>query len=206
MTKAASRALLAALALLWAAAVCAGIAAVYAHADAPGEPGSAPSAWPEESRIRPEPGRPTLVMLAHPRCPCTRSSLGELERLLARAGDRASAHVVFFLPEAEDPAWAMTDTFDRAAAIPGVRVMTDTSGAEARLFGARTSGHVVLYDAAGRLSFSGGITPLRAHAGDSAGRDAILQRLLLLREPAGPSRTAPVYGCPLAPENAPPAR
>ena len=61
-----------------------------------------------------------------------------------------------------------------AAAIPGVRVLADGDGAAAAVFGAATSGHVLFYDAAGALRFSGGITAARGHQGPSAGGEAIL--------------------------------
>ncbi len=75
-------------------------------------------------------------------------------------------------------------------------------GDEARRFGAATSGHVMLYDAAGRLHFSGGITPARGHEGDSLGRDAVIDLIEAYRS-AG-RRCSPVFGCPLAtPRTAP---
>jgi hypothetical protein len=53
---------------------------------------------------------------------------------------------------------------------------------------------VILYDAAGRLRFSGGITAARGHAGDNLGRSAIVELL----EGDSPTATAtPVFGCSL---------
>jgi hypothetical protein len=52
----------------------------------------------------------------------------------------------------------------------------------------------MLYDVNGRLLFSGGITGSRGHAGDNAGRTAILA--LLHREASGRNDTF-VFGCSL---------
>ncbi len=103
--------------------------------------------------------------------------------------------VVFFRPKSASPGWEQTRLWHEAAAIPGVCVGVDPGGVEARRFGAATSGHVFLYDVAGRLRFCGGITPSRGHEGDNPGRDAILARLL-----GGEAGTEPalVFGCPLA--------
>ena len=68
-------------------------------------------------------------------------------------------------------------------------------GREAARFGAATSGQTFLYDARGGLLFSGGITGARAHAGDNAGRSAVVTLLNGTGGPAAP-RTS-VFGCPL---------
>jgi hypothetical protein len=76
----------------------------------------------------------------------------------------------------------------------------DVGGAEASRFGARTSGYVLLYDASGKLTFQGGITGSRGHAGENIGRRT-LQRILDA-EP-GPMHEHAVYGCALLGEGAP---
>jgi hypothetical protein len=109
------------------------------------------------------------------------------------------AWVLFLRPEGAAPGWENTGSWETAAAIPGVRVRADEDGAAAKLFGAETSGHVLLYDAAGTLCFSGGITASRGHQGPSAGSEAILEAMAGHR----PSRErAQTFGCPLlTPEN-----
>ena len=72
--------------------------------------------------------------------------------------------------------------------------MHDVEKYEARLFEARTSGHVVLYDAGGRLLFSGGITRARGHVGDNYGRQQVSS---LLRNHTVRVADGPVFGCPL---------
>ena len=41
-----------------------------------GAVGQAPAAWPTGSLHRPAPGRPTLLLFAHPHCPCTAHNTG----------------------------------------------------------------------------------------------------------------------------------
>lgn len=134
-----------------------------------------------------------LVMFAHPKCPCTRASLRELERLLAEMGPQCDTAVVFVQPRRTGDDWPLTATWRAAAAIPGVQVALDRGGTEAARFGARTSGQVLLYDAGGSLAFQGGITAARGHEGDNTGRSAIIA--FLNGRPA-PS-CQPTFGCSL---------
>jgi hypothetical protein len=89
--------------------------------------------------------------------------------------------------------WTPTELWRAAEALPDARVGWDVGGAEARRFGARTSGHVVLYDRAGRLLFQGGVTAARGQAGDNAGKDAVIA---LLTQGRAERAATPVFGCP----------
>lgn len=182
------------LTLCWLALVVGGSAVLLIHSQTPGEAGGPPERWPAASGIARGSQRPTLVMFAHPKCPCTRASMEELAELMARSQGLVDARVVFFKPEEAGENWALTDTWKSAAAIPGVTVQTDIDGREAALFQAATSGQVVLYDARGQLLFQGGITEARGHAGDNEGLAAILD---LLQHGKTPLSTSPVYGCPI---------
>jgi hypothetical protein len=159
---------------LWAATVVAGSWTLWNHAAEPGMAASAPARWPSDSRLTRNDGRPVLVMFAHPKCPCTRASIRELDRLLAQTGRQCDAVVLFVQPAGTSDEWPRTDTWQAAAAIPGVQVQIDQQGAEARRFGAMTSGQVLLYDADGSLAFQGGITAARGHEGDNPGRAAVV--------------------------------
>jgi len=66
--------------------------------------------------------------------------------------------------------------------------------AEAKRFGAETSGQTLLYDERGTLAFSGGITGSRGHAGDNAGRASLLA---LINRSDADRRGSSVFGCPL---------
>jgi hypothetical protein len=189
-----SRLILIASCVLWLFVIVAGVRYLWGYESTPGVAASAPDRWPAGSRIRPAADRPTLVMLAHPQCPCTRSSIAELSRLMTQAQGRVTAYVLFVKPPDFSGGWERTDLWASAAAIPGVTVVRDDDGVEAARFGAATSGQTVLYDAAGRLIFSGGITAARGHEGDNAGRAAVVS---LLVNDESERKETPVYGCPL---------
>jgi hypothetical protein len=165
------------------------------YESAAGRTGDIPPAWPSGATVALEATRPTLVMFAHPKCPCTRASLGELNRLLARCQTRPVVHVFFLKPEGQADDWGKGDLWRAAANIPGVRLHEDVAGAEADRFGAQTSGHVVLYDPQGRMRFQGGITTARGQAGDSAGVKHLLT--LLAGDEVRLESRPPVFGCAL---------
>jgi hypothetical protein len=189
-----SQLLLFALGALWLCAVSAGLWVLWTFDNSPGVAANSPAQWPSDSHITRATDRPTLVMLVHPRCSCTRASIGELAELMARAHTRPRAYVLFLKPPEFADDWEKSPLWHSAAAIPNVTVVRDDNGLEARRFGAATSGQTILYDSNGLLLFSGGITVARGHAGDNAGRAAILA--LLDREV--PEQTGSlVFGCPL---------
>jgi hypothetical protein len=179
---------------VWIVIVAAGLFALSQYKSEPGELAAAPSEWPGGSALHRVPGRSTLVMMSHPRCPCSRASIAELEILLARFGDRVTAYVLFIEPNGSEFDWSNTDLWRSAKRIPRAQVIRDKGGVEAARFDALTSGQVVLYDAAGRLQFNGGITGVRGHVGDNLG----LQRVMSLLGGAEADRAdSPVFGCPL---------
>jgi hypothetical protein len=182
---------------LWLFAMVAGIVMVLDYENASGSAGSAPPQWISGTSIPLDPNRDTLIMFAHPRCPCTRATLGELNRLLAQSGGHIVAHVLFFRPPNYPADWTHTELWRTAAAIPSVTVQDDMNDAVARKFGAETSGYVLFYNPQGQLLFRGGITDSRGHAGDNAGESAIIS--LALGKPAAVTQT-PVYGCSLLDE------
>ena len=173
---------------------CSGFGLVNSYEYTPGQPAKPPIRWPGSSMLQPRRGKANLVMMAHPRCPCTRASIGELEQLMATVPGRLAAQVIFYKPSASEPDWETSDLWDRAAAIPGVVVAWDADGRQAALFGAATSGQVVVYNVRGDLLFSGGVTASRGHSGDNVWRSSIVSAVTT----GAPLRTAtPVFGCSL---------
>jgi hypothetical protein len=179
--------------LAWLAAVSIGLGWMARYENSPGTVRAALKEFPAASVIPREPGTFALLMMIHPHCPCSRASLGELEKVMARCGGRMRAQVLCYKPEGSGDEWAQTDLWRSAAAIPGVQVSADEGGREAARFGGETSGHTVLFDAAGRLLFQGGITASRGHAGDNTGSDAVLA---LVNGMAAPGMSH-VFGCPI---------
>jgi hypothetical protein len=179
---------------VWLAAAATGLSLLWQYDNAPGVGANAPVRWPNASALARTAGQPTLILLAHPQCSCTPASLVELAEVLARARTRPTAYVVFLKPEGLTNEWVQSDLWHTAAAIPGVTLVRDDDGREARRFGSATSGQALLYDLDGALRFSGGITGSRSHAGDNAGR----RSLVALLSGGEPDRAATnVFGCPL---------
>ncbi|MGH7843019.1 MAG: RedB protein [Candidatus Binataceae bacterium] len=179
--------------LLWLSAAAAGFVGLWNYSTAAGVPGQAPAWWPADSRLPRDPARFTLLVMAHPKCPCTRATIGELATLMAQSAGRVRAIVVFEQPPGVAANWAKSDLWFSAREIPDVSVVLDDNS-EARRFGAATSGQTMVYDAAGRLVFSGGITAARGHWGDNAGQAEILA---LADNTTQRAATTPVFGCPL---------
>ena len=171
----------------------------------PGQGADAPAQWPGESAIATSEGE-TLLMLLHPQCSCSHASIAELARVMAHAPPSTRAVALFVLLDDSDESWRESSLWDQATRIDNVSVFADEGGVEAARFGAATSGQVLAYDAQGVLRFAGGITPSRAHEGDSTGRAQLLE-LLSHWESGGPSNMheSEVFGCPLEDEAAQPA-
>jgi hypothetical protein len=179
---------------VWAVVVCGAVFAYTTHATTAGTNAAAPTRWPSDAPVARDPDRMTLLVLVHPMCPCSRATLRELARILARTGDRVATRVVFMrsMKTRADP--RASSLWGEATDIPGVVASVDDQGALARTFGAATSGQTLLYGADGALLFAGGITQPGGYEGDNAGRDA-LEGLI-----AGTAHAAPrmsVFGCPL---------
>lgn len=181
-------------AALWFLVVLAGTLLMAQYSQTAGAVGAVPEQWPDTSLRFNNPDQSRLVLFLHPRCPCSRATLSELELIMANCQGLLSAQVLFIQPEGVSEDWVKTDLWNAAAAIPGVNVSIDPEGQEARRFQAVTSGQTLLYDAHGGLLFQGGITLARGHAGDNPGRDAIED--LLKHKITHPAST-PVFGCVL---------
>jgi hypothetical protein len=179
---------------VWLAVVLGATAIISQYKATAGKPASAPMRWPAESRLHRSPGRSTLMMIAHPFCPCTRASLAELSKLADRLGRSVSTHVVFIRPAGASEEWEHSELWDRARTIPEAEVFADTGGLEAARFGGFTSGQVLLYASSGDLQFAGGITAARGHEGDNPGADRVLA---LVTKGQAELAQAPVFGCSL---------
>jgi hypothetical protein len=182
------------LAGLWAIGVGAGLWALAGYETKAGRAAEPAAILPAACSLPCNTGHATLIMALHPNCPCSRASIGELALIMAHCPDRICAYVYFVRPSGfkQDPATA--DLWKNAAAIPGVTVIQDDGGVACRSFHAQTSGQAFLYDAAGVLRFSGGITASRGHAGDNDGRCAIES---FVNAGITGRKTTPVFGCSL---------
>jgi hypothetical protein len=186
------RALLAIAAAAWFAACAIALQSMWMYTYTPGPAANAPRTWP--AGIEPGPGATqlTLVLFAHPQCPCTAASLDNLAALESEHPGQLDIRVYFYSPRHASPDWLDSPSWMQAGRLARVQRRIDTDGEIARRFGARVSGQTLVFDSSRRLRFSGGITAARGHGGDNAGLRAV--NSLLARPGASPQNT-PVYGC-----------
>jgi hypothetical protein len=180
--------------LFWLLVAGAGAWALMNYESTPTSAAETPSQWPAASQIKRDSGQPTLLMFAHPHCPCSRASVGELNRLLTRCQNPVAVHVIFIQPEGVPADWTETSLRKSAEAIHDVKVQLDPDGEEARRFGAESSCYVALYGENGKLLFSGGITDARGHAGDNTGENVVVALINNLHVEL---KHTPVFGCSL---------
>ena len=178
---------------LWVAFLIAGFGALEIYSNTPGEPGLAIRQWPATSQLKPHSDLPSLLVFLHPKCSCSRATLGELERLYPTLIGKANITFIFYKPLDQSDDWVKNSYWDMTQVYDGAERWIDAGGIEAERFGVRTSGQVALYDPTGHLVFRGGITPARGHMGDSTGREAILA--YFHGEDLTDKQQTPVFGC-----------
>lgn len=182
----------------WAIAIGLGFYLLARYEMSPGVAAAPPLAWPVDSGLDRAADRATLVIAVHPRCPCSRATMNELEQVMIRYQGLVHANVLFMRPGDFPVGWEKTNLWEIGESIPGVTVFSDEDGTEARRFGSVTSGQTLLYDSDGRLLFSGGLTGSRGQVGENAGRAAVES---LLTEGRSEQATSNVFGCPLFDDN-----
>jgi len=158
----------------------------------PGPTSHAVAHWPATKISRSN--SPTLVIAVHPYCPCTRATLEELSRVLAKCNRCPAVHLLFYRPLDQTESWARTGMWQSASTLPRTQIIEDKGGIEAKRFGLSTSGEAALYDAQGELVFRGGITSARGHAGDNYGEAAVVE---FANTGLRPRSFTPVFGCSL---------
>ena len=179
----------------WIALLIAGFGILMHEAYQPVRSTGPAATFPANPAVALDPQQPTLVLFAHPQCPCTTATLDNLDQLRTQANDGLAVTVVFTLPPGVPPGWEKGKLLRMAERMRGIRIVVDRGGSIARAFGVIGSGHVLVYARTGRLLFSGGITPARGHEGDNAGSDAIVE---LTKGHVPPNVIhEPVFGCTL---------
>lgn len=178
--------------VLWSAAVIAGAQRIWSYENTPGDRLSVPANWPGSSLVGVDRERATLVMFVHPLCACTRASLIELREALDAMDQSPAVWIVLLSPQGLVKDW-QEKIAAIAQRIPEATIVTDVEGKMADTFGASTSGHVVVYDHDGRLTFSGGITEGRGHVGDNASRRDLVAAL----RGGDHAQERPIFGCGL---------
>lgn len=178
----------------WAALVLIGFGYLHTYGARAGELADGPQTW-RDGTLEGVAGRPRVLLFAHPRCSCTRASIAELTHVVEAHALRAT--VVFWQPERADAEWRSSPTIDMVQQHPLLDAAWDPGGKVCRSFDAATSGQCLVYDANGRLRFSGGITAGRGHEGANEGRQTVDRLLSESGDPPTGVHTFPVFGCRL---------
>jgi hypothetical protein len=124
---------------------------------------------PYDTTLALERSKATMVLVLDGSAPSAEVTLGELRRTIAGREETLVAHVVFVVRTDE---FVSRSVWVEAASIPGVHVLRDAGGAEAKRHSA-TSGTTVLYRADRRLLFRGAsmqeLPPLLDHPATNVG-------------------------------------
>lgn len=179
---------------VWITVLLGWLGYLTAYSNAPGHQGTAPAYWPSDSALSFNNDGPTLLMFVNPRCPCTRSSLEELSKIVTRRPPSASFYCVFVRPPGVPIDWEKRSLWDQVSRIPFVNRFVDDGGIEAKRFGALTSGAVQLFGPDGRIMFEGGITAARNHSGDNVGATAVVE---WMTKGVSATDSTFVFGCSL---------
>ena len=117
--------------------------------------------------------KPTLIAFLHAKCPCSKASIHEINRLLASHSKELKTIFVFGKEEGLNLDWVKeSDLYKEAQQMP-VEIIIDTNNQEAKAFKAQTSGKVFLISPQRKILFQGGVTASRGHEGDNLGINAI---------------------------------
>lgn len=183
---------------LWLTVVSGGTYYALLYDNSPGAAHTTTSMWPQGLQFTPDKNKDTLVMLIHPKCSCSRASLGELARIVAEFPDNLRVYVLYVTFSGNNGNWEFSEARATAQSIPGVTLIDDVDGKISKQFGAETSGYTLLYNQSGSLLFSGGITASRGHWGDNTGTQAVSA---ILTNGEVLTRKTAVFGCDLFSKN-----
>lgn len=183
-----------AFALIWITAVLFGIAWLERYSHTPGQQATAPQSWPEKTELSYS-NKPKLLVFLHPECSCSEATVAELGRLLVQVPRDIQVYAIFVKPDGWSDDEVKSDLWQRTSRIPNLKIVLDKERKEAKLFGALTSGHTLLYDQQGQLIFSGGITGARGHEGDNDGKSALIK--LLNNDKSIRAAQTKIFGCEL---------
>src|SRR6185503_15587865 len=84
----------------------------------PGRRGTPPAQWPAASEVAREHTEPTLVLVLHPHCPCSRATLAELTEIMTQCQGRLGARILFVRPTGLPDPWVKTDLWRTVRSIP----------------------------------------------------------------------------------------
>lgn len=177
----------------------AGFVKLADYSSRPGPEANVPTTMPGDElsqfSLR-EGGPPAIILFYHPHCPCTFATARCLERLMPRLGCAPRVHAFAYCPAGEPDSWIESRTTKILRNMSETVIYVDRGGQKCRQFDVAISGHVLVYDVKGNLTFSGGLTPYRGHEGDSAAALGFV-RTINNRGGAQERSSWPVFGCPI---------
>ncbi len=144
--------------------------------------------------ILPPPGKLHVVMALHPKCPCTKTSLEVLGRLLAIDSDSTYCSFLVSLPSDQSVSWIDTPITKLAMSLPNASLAVDVEAKRAHQLGLMNSGSVILVQSDGSVTFRGGITSGRTCSDESPGS---VNAASLIRREIIAAITTPTFGFPL---------
>lgn len=171
----------------WLGAVAWGVHATMSYESTPGK-----SAQTPRVRLASHDSKWTIVMVAHPLCPCTAASLKALKAVVAEHRATVECKVVFV---GERPK-VVSQNMDLAGQVGASSVKWVSEEDAAESYGAFTSGQTFVFGPKGELAFSGGITPGRG-VDQPQFAVKLFRSLISGQAPAG---SVPTYGCGLQTE------
>jgi hypothetical protein len=177
--------------IFWAILVLVGGMLLVKYQMAPGEQKPGPERLPESQTHQGQSLSEMLVFL-HPKCPCSRATVEELDRLMADTTGKLKVKAYFVGPQNAADDWTQSPLVVRARSIPNIEVAYDAGGAHAKAFGALTSGQAFVFDPKGKKVYQGGLTASRGHEGANEGCASIVEYVKTGKLP--PSQP-PVFGC-----------
>ena len=177
----------------WGVAVVTLFGQLVSYSAQPGNDGHPPIHWPHNSELKRDTDQWTVVIFAHPQCPCTRSTIAEFDRLRSKLTSAPTTHIVLYHPAGQDQEWTRGAIRTESSRIDGLNLFYDEAGAFTTRFGVQTSGHILAYAPNGALAYSGGLTLSRGHEGLSAGSVELLD--LLNGKSEIKLTEYPVFGC-----------
>jgi hypothetical protein len=114
-------------------------------------------------------GHPVLLVFVHPKCTCSKATIGELAKLRPSLRD-VEVRVIFNQYDKNED-WVKGELWQQASKIKNITLLPDIGGKLTADYGVKTSGHSFLFDESGKQIFSGGLTIARGHEGASAGAE-----------------------------------
>src|SRR6185295_15290230 len=94
---------------LWLLAIAGGLVVLARYDNTPGSAPGAPPVWPVEAAVQPAKDKATLLVFAHPQCPCTRATISELAQVMTRGDGKLVANVLFLSPKGMPDKWIKSD-------------------------------------------------------------------------------------------------